>query len=72
MKTEDKIKKSMEIENFRIRTLFDLERAVRQKRSVVFNMPIVNQKPMPAAVFINMNGKCILARLKHGTYIYRK
>jgi hypothetical protein len=70
--TDQKIKECLKNKWLRIDTLDELEDACENNRAVVFNLPMKGQRPMPAKVFINMTGRCILARLRKGTYIYRK
>jgi len=69
--TEQKIKASM-IKQFQITTLDELQKAIEEKRSVVFDIKIANQRPMPAAVLMNMVGFVIYSRFRKGTYIYQK
>ena len=69
--TKQRIEASM-IPQFRINTLEQLEDAFEQKRAVVFNIGIRDQRPIPAVVFMNMAGTIIARRLKRGTYIYRR
>ena len=56
----------------RIRSIYELERAMKQKRAVIIPGTAKWQKPKPAAIIINLPLARVLKLLKEGIYLYEK